>query len=378
MKGAGVCRPLFCDMKWPMPNRRLSASQLSEMVADPRRALTDPRYWYEGLCCRWLEHVEQQLHADPPHARPLAILGVRLALRVGHRREKLRIRNRCLLAAAHAVLGSAHRAAGDLDRAERALAKATELARGCDDPDARSDVAMRLSVLRAYQAQRPDGSFEPAALAAAFEPAETALREARTATAKARALNARAFLHGLSGSFTAGEHDARRALELIDPKIRPLDHAAITSMLVWMLSSGSKTDREEAVLFLQRLRLDLPARLPAISARFLWAQALLQLPNRRHQARAQRLLDRSRRTFLRLGMSAEAVATTADLARIDPAGAVYRLCADLLAILEPGPVRELVLGLQRARLPERANLADKLRAAIQGPGLLPVAVWPAQ
>lgn len=360
-----------------MPNQRLSASQLSEVITEPRRALGDPRYWYEGLCCRWLDHVEQQLHSDPLHARPLAIHGVRLALRVGHRREKLRIRNRCLLAAAYAVLGSAHRAAGDLGRASRALEKAGDLARGCNDPDSRSDVNMRLAALRAYQAQQPDGSFDQARLATGLDAAQAAVREAHGATALARALCSRALLHGLMGHFAASEHDARQALERIDPKTRPLDHTTATSLLVWSLSQGDKANQEQAAIFLHQLRKTVPANLPAIRARLSWAEALLYVPNRRRKARARRLLDRARRSFLRLGMRPEMVATTADLARIDPAGAVPRLCADLLAILDPGPVRELALSLQNARFTDRIALIDKLRAAIQGPGLLPVAAWPA-
>lgn len=76
-------------------------------------------------------------------------------------------------------------------------------------------------------------------------------------------------------------------------------------------------------------------------------------------------------------MRPEAIGATADLARIDPAGAVPKLCSDLLSILDGGPICELIEKLRLARLIERVDLIDQLRAATQGPGLLPVAAWPA-
>jgi len=111
-------------------------------------------------------------------------------------------------------------------------------------------------------------------------------------------------------------------------------------------------------------------------ARLFWAEALIYIPDRQRKARAKRLLGRARKTFLRLEMRPEAIAVTAELARIDPAGAVPQLCGELLAILEHDPIRGLVERLRGARHIERPDLAEELRSMLRAPGLLPAPVWP--
>jgi hypothetical protein len=113
-------------------------------------------------------------------------------------------------------------------------------------------------------------------------------------------------------------------------------------------------------------RLALPVRTPEFRARLLWSQALLLVPNRRRRARAAKLLDRSRRIFLGLGMPAEAVAITAELARLDPEGPVPEHCAEVLPLLEPGHVQRLVERLERVHMTGRVDLAIELRGALTG------------
>jgi hypothetical protein len=175
------------------------------------------------------------------------------------------------------------------------------------------------------------------------------------------------------GNAATGAQDAREALGILDPQKHPYDHASALSLLVYALTRGDRADREAAPQYLVRLRQMLPPRSPALRARLIWAEALLYIPNRRRKAKARRLLDQARRTFVRLGMKAEAIAVTAELTRINPEGAVPEFCADLSAILEHGPLKELVEQLRSASFIDRVPLAGRLRAAVQAPGILPAA-----
>ncbi|NJL29952.1 MAG: hypothetical protein HC897_19680, partial [Thermoanaerobaculia bacterium] len=97
-----------------------------------------------------------------------------------------------------------------------------------------------------------------------------------------------------------------------------------------------------------------------------WAQ------DPRRKARARHRLDQARRKFLALKMQAEAIAVTADLARLDPLGPVATLCTELLAIFDLGPLRKLVEELRSAHVMVRRDLAEQLRQHARAPGLLPV------
>jgi tetratricopeptide (TPR) repeat protein len=281
-----------------------------------------------------------------------------------------------VLVRAYAVMASAQRANGDLRSANRYLEKAANIADGCTSGDDRAEVKIRFTMLLLYRAQDHEGSFDPAELRAALEQADLAIELSKSSLTKARALNARGVVRVRSGDPSGGAQDAKRALTLLGSMHRPFDHASATSVLIWALAHGTQAEREEAIEHLERLRKALPPRSPEMRARLFWAEALLYVPNRRRKARAKRLLDRARKTFLKLEMHAEAIAVTAELARIDPAGAVPHLCTELLSILDQHPVRRLVERLHRARLVERVDLADQLRASLQAPGLLPVPAWP--
>jgi hypothetical protein len=210
-----------------------------------------------------------------------------------------------------------------------------------------------------------------------LELAEKAIQEGSQPQTKARAFNARAILRIRVGDSKGAAQDARQALELLALKVWSYDHISATSTLVSALSRGSKADRAEAAEFLVKLRKNLPVRQPAVRARLLWAEALLHAPNRQRKGLARKRLDQAYRIFLRLGMRPEAIAAAADLARIDPAGTVPKLCSELLEILDPGPLREIIENLKNARLVDRLDWVDQLRAAIQGTNLLPVPAWPA-
>jgi tetratricopeptide (TPR) repeat protein len=270
-------------------------------------------------------------------------------------------------------LGSTYRAAGKLDKASRALAKALQVGDRCTDPDVRSDVLLRRAVLCAYLAQQPDGTLEPAGLLDAERLAQTAVDNARGSLARARARNTRGMILLYSGDPVRAAQDARWALATLDPEERPYDQVAALSLLVNALIEGDKADRAEAAGCLERLRLALPPRCPAIRGRVLWAEALLYFHDRQRKGRTRKLLNQARQRFVRRGMDAEAVAVTAELARHAPEGAVPRLCADLLPILTPGPIRDLVEQLRRARVVDRVAIAERLRRMVEGPGILPAA-----
>lgn len=346
------------------------------MLPDPALALADQSFWREATCRRWLEHAYEHIHFDLPEALNLAILGVRLARRVVRRQEQHAIRHRCILARAYAVLGSVYRAMGVLKKAEHALEKAAALAARCTDPDERSNIHMRRAILCAYQAQQPDGTFDPAILKTGLALADTAIRVARCSVAMARAHNAHGILEIRAGNLGGAVHDARTALSLLGPIGCPYDHVSALSVLVSALTRGSKADRGEAIAHLVQLREALPRRSPVLRARLLWAEALLYIPDRQRKGRAGHLLVQARSRFLKHRMQAEAIAVTADLARLQPTGAVEELCAELLPILDAGPLRDLVEKLGQIRLFERADVAEQLRAALDGPGLLPAAAWP--
>lgn len=349
---------------------------MAQMLADPARALENHEYWAEPICRRWLQHAAEHIHLNVSEALQLAIIGVRLARRVVAAQQRKAIRHRCVLASAFAVLGSAYCASGELGKASHALAKAAELATRCTDRDIRSNVHRLQANLQVFLAQRADGSSDPAVLQEGMRLAELALREARSPVAEARALNARGYLEVAMGNPRAGAASARRALDLIGPTADLFTHAATTSLLVWALGSGDAADRREAIEHLEKLREALPRRSPAHRARLLWAEALIHIHDPRRKPRARLRLDQARRKFLNLKMQAEAIAVTADLTRLNPSGPVTTLCDELLAILDPGPIRELVAYLRKADFMERTNLAEQLRRAIQGPGLLPAAAWP--
>ncbi len=355
-----------------MPIHR-TERQLSEILERPKRALLDPQYWRAPLCRRLLYHVDVVALFTSAQARPLAILGVRLALRIVRRQYRRGIKSRCILALAYAVLGSTYRAMGILDKAARYLDKAGDIARRCLDPDIRSDVLVRRAVLQAYLAQRPDGTLNPSGLQTAFRLAQSAVADARGPLANARAQNTRGMILLYSGDAERAAQDAKAALATLDYRESPYDHIAALTLLINSLLSGDKADRDEACQHLEQLRGALPRRCPAIRGRFLWAEGLLLFHNRRRKSRARNRLDQARRKFIRRGMRAEAAAVTADLARHDPAGSVPRLCADLLPILDPGPIRDLVEQLRVARLVDRVDLAEALRSMIAGPAVLPSA-----
>jgi hypothetical protein len=67
------------------------------------------------------------------------------------------------------------------------------------------------------------------------------------------------------------------------------------------------------------------------------------------------------------GNQAERDEAAHHLTRHAPEGAVPRLCADLLPILTPGPIRDLVGQLRQTRVVDRVAIAERLRGLIQGP-----------
>lgn len=247
----------------------------------------------------------------------------------------------------------------------------------CTDVTERSNTYRLSGILHAYRAQRPDGTFDLAEIQTGLDLVEIAVREAANPLAEARALNTRALLYIHSGALSAAVTDARRSLEILGPTDDHLySHASATSMLVSALARSNMTDRQEVIEHLEKLREALPRRSPILRARLLWAEALIHIHDPRRKPRARLRLDQARRKFIALKMQAEATAVTADLARLNPSGPVPTLCQDLLAILDPGPIRELVAYLCKARFMERVDLAEQLRRVTQAPGLLPATAWP--
>ncbi|MCP4662460.1 MAG: hypothetical protein GY856_44240 [bacterium] len=175
------------------------------------------------------------------------------------------------------------------------------------------------------------------------------------------------------GEAASAVQDARQALDKIDAEERPYDQVAALSLLVNALVEGVQADRNEAAYHLEQLRAALPPRCPAVRGRLLWAEALLCFHNRRRKGRTRKLLDQARRKFISRKMQTEAAAVTAELTRHAPEGAVSRLCADLLPILDPGPIRDLVGRLRGARVVERVDVAERLRRMLEGPEILPAA-----
>ncbi len=373
---AGLCRAGLClaRLLWQhraMSRPRRSERQLSELVENPGKVLTDPEYWSEPICRRWLDRVDEIVHFDLRQAQIAAVSAVRLALRVIRHRKGTDRRNRSILALAYAVLGSTCRAAGRLDKAKRYLGRAMAIAGRCCNPDDRSEIYLRRAILTANLAQKTSGELDAAVLQQAVQLSEAGVRCARGSVPAARAMNARGTLSLYSGCWVSAAEDARCAIKRLEPGKRPYDHIASLSLLVNALAKGEESHRQEAAQHLEQLRAALPPRCPAIRARFLWAEGLLYFHNRQRKARARRRLDQARRKFIGSCMDSEAAAVTADLARHDPTGAVPRLCADLLPILKGGAVRDLVCRLERARIVERVGIAEELRSAIRGPKILP-------
>ncbi|MCP4594717.1 MAG: hypothetical protein GY842_28630 [bacterium] len=356
-----------------MPFQRLSIRQMEEIVGNPRAILVDPKYWRDPLCRRWCYHVDVKALFNPSEAIPLAIIGVRLALRIVRRQEKRGIRFRCSLAMAYGVLGSTYRAAGKLDKAARTLAKAMKNARRCPDNDVQSDVLRREAILRGQLARQPDGAVDPVGHRRAVHLVNAAVRTAAGSLAEARARITRGMLMLYAGDSLSAVQDARWAIDRIDPKERPYDQIAALSLLVNALVEGDQTDRDEAAHHLEKLRAALPPRCPAVRGRLLWAEALLCFHNRRRKGRTRKLLNQARKKFIGRKMHTEAAAVTAELARHAPEGAVSRLCADLLPIRDLGPIRDLVECLRRARVVDRVDVAERLRRMVKGPGILPAA-----
>ncbi|MCP4545614.1 MAG: hypothetical protein GY835_03980 [bacterium] len=354
-----------------MQRQRRSVRQVRELIAEPKRALAEPKYWREPVCRRWLRHVTDTALFNPTEALPLAVIGVRLALRVVRRQERRWIRYRCCLALAYGVLGSTYRAAGKLDKASRALAKALKNARRCPDNDVQSDVLRREAILRGQLARQPAGTVDPAGHRRAIHLVNAAVSTASGSQAEARARINRGMLLLYVGDAVSAVHDARWALDKVDAEDRPYDQVAALSLLINALIEGDQADRDEAAHHLENLRVALPPRCPAVRGRLLWAEALLCFHNRRRKGRTRNLLNQARKKFIRLKMHTEAAAVTAELARHAPEGAVARLCPDLLPILESGPVRDLVERLREARVVERVDLAERLRRMVQCPGILP-------
>lgn len=360
-----------------MPTVRRSARLFEEMVEDPGRALREPEFWRESVCRRWLDRVDDLVHHDRLEARAAGVLGVRLALRVvrlqGRRR---RLRNRCLLARAVAVLASVHRADGRLDRAGALLTRAEEIAGTCRDGDTWTEVHLRRAYWMVYAAQDAGGAFDPAAVAEAKRRADAAVRWARSRTARARARNCRSFCHYHRGAFDDAAEDAKIALDLIDAAERPYDHLASLSAVVVADSRRDGTDRDETAACLASMRDALPPRSPELRARYRWAEALVYASNRRRRGRTRRLLSQALSTFVRLGMQVEATAVLAELARIKPTGPVPEWAEAVLKIVDPGPIRDLIEGLATVRMVERVDVAERLRAAVVGPRILPAAALP--
>ncbi len=369
--GFPLARLLWQDLV--MQPQRRSVRQVAKMIGNPKSALSDPKYWREPVCRRWLYHVAVRALFDPAEALPLAVLGVRLALRIVRRQERRGIRSRCCLALAYGVLGSTYRAAGKLDKAARTLAKALKNARRCPDNDVQSDVLRREAILRGQLARHPDGTVDPTGHRRAIHLVNAAVRTALGSQAEANARTTRGMLLLYAGAAASAVLEARWALDRVDAEDRPYDQVAALSLLINALIEGDQADRDEAAHHLENLRAALPPRCPAVRGRLLWAEALLYFHNRRRKGRTRKLLDQARRKFIDRKMHIEAAAVTAELARHAPEGAVARLCTDLLPILEPGPVLNLVERLREARVVERVDLAEQLRRIVQCPGILPAA-----
>ena len=249
------------------------------------------------------------------------------------------------------------------------------MARRCYNRDVFADIFIRRAGVELFAALQEDGSFESKGIAEALRLADMGVTHARPRKLRCRSRNIRSTILARLGEFRRAEKDADDAVKMIDHSESPHDFVAALSSLAVVFGATGRTD--EAMEILDGIEEDFPDSAPEIRARVFWCRALVYAHKRKTQGKAVRLLARARARFLRLKLQAEVVAVSAELVRLRPEGAVPQMMRELLPILDPGPIRDAVERLMKARMVDRVRLAESLRAMISGPSVLPMATLPA-
>jgi tetratricopeptide (TPR) repeat protein len=356
----------------------LATSPLArQIIADPAAALADSRLWSPGAVRGFCRHVSAAvLPADPPQARRLAAIAVRLAGR-----------SRSASARAHAwcTLGACLRYAGRLRHAESCYILA--LGEGC--ASMLPEIFRRWSYVPLYRDRYKD----------ALWLAQRAVRgflRAKDLHGAGRALLARGLARERGGDRAAAYEDYCEALSLIP---RYDDHyyaAALQNLTSWLSTPESTEEQlEQALTKIAEARWTIRKHqgYRILRTRLRWVEVLILLHLRRISPyKVRQSLERVVRVLTEMEMPQDAAAAAADLAVVCARHclsedhlehAVVLLCDDLAGHIAK-PLRPLVGQLRDAARaidprPAIRDAAKALRDACQGHGIpAPVGVYSSQ
>jgi len=221
---------------------------LGQLPADPEELLELRSYWDPAFLGLYLERLNDQISERPHEAVRWAEVAPRLALLVPEDEgPEGRRAHREALFRALGLLGSAYRATGQSDAADEQYATALRIA-GCEaiSPEARTDLALRLSRLRAGQGRLEE------ALRLATEALESC--PSQPCLVRSRALLGRGCALVELGQFSEAVDCFGEALLGIDPEESAAAartyHAAVYNLDCVI----PRTDRDDAWNIRRRLR----------------------------------------------------------------------------------------------------------------------------
>lgn len=244
-----------------------------DLPADAELMLERPTYWDPTVCRAYFELCDRKMFDSPREGLRMARIAPELALLVPE--EDGRIRHRSMLILGYAVLGSAHRAAGNFTEAENQYRTAFRLAKteGIQG-SCLANISGRLSVLRTCQKRFGD------ALKAA-ERAVNIYRGINDPQRLAVALISASYAAGRSGRYGEAADHCGEVLDLTpnpnaSPEAKQLYHAACHNLADCALN-GSPADLEKARQYVRRARRGCPKGKSAPKAKLRWIEGRIMI-----------------------------------------------------------------------------------------------------
>ncbi|MCP3957675.1 MAG: tetratricopeptide repeat protein [bacterium] len=235
-----------------------------------------PKYWTPAFCWLYFERCDELVFDDPQTGLQAAEVTPELVELVGRFSRSIELRGPLQIRAL-AVLGSALRAFGDLERSEETYDKALKLIKAeAVSGNDRANLLFRVSVLRRSQNR----------LAEALDLSDQSVAIYRDSTSDIRerhlgeALTIRGRCHQLLGNTAAAVKDWSEALSCTDPRKRPRVHYAASNNLVTSLVEGAADPRSLSRVesHLRQARRFLSKRPRSVQKlRLIWLQGMIMI-----------------------------------------------------------------------------------------------------
>ena len=248
--------------------RRLLSELEPHLPDNAERVLSSRSYWDPGFCDLFIEYTEELVFRDPQVGLGVARVAMRLTRTLPEGKTAMsRSMDLARMVKAHAVVGSAYRAAGHPDVAERQFRAGLLFCRKPSTPrSAKADLYWRFAVLRAYQKRYDE------ALKLAADSLEI-YKAGGDPQGEGTALAIRGLVYAYARRFSRAVSTLSEVLG--NYKLPPRTEYSATHSLSYALSQADRPDLDAALNHLHRARQLLGPRRSVQKSKIYWIEGMI-------------------------------------------------------------------------------------------------------